>query len=197
MKAALSAEQYRAYFYKGISFSQYVAEMQEASLHPESFEKAKYIPLNYQRVTRLIKTIQLQAGLQLVINALSEKRYWLVLTEHWCGDASQLVSLMNAVSLASNNCIELRFIYRDQHPDLMKQHLTNGTHSIPIIIQLNSKFELINTWGPRPVAAIELLKKLMADPITAATHKEALHLWYARDKTIATQLEMIAFIKTA
>src|SRR5262252_4878901 len=54
----------------------------------------------------------------------------LVIVEDWCGDAVNTVpSLARLTELAGN--ADLRVVARDQNPELMDAHLTNGSRSIP------------------------------------------------------------------
>jgi len=169
---------YKNYFEKGISYQKYLEdlalELKRNSDHPN----AKYIPLNSQRTKRLDKTFKLSENFVFPEKPIK----WLVLSEHWCGDSSQIMPVLNKIAEGSNGKIELRILYRDENPELMAKHLTNGSLSIPKLIQLDEHFNLLLDWGPRPKLAQELVIKLKSDPVTALTYSEELHKWYAQDK---------------
>lgn len=179
-----------------------------------------YLPhyaMNQQRVRRLRKTIRLETntidrlrhlqaspspensvlpgqGLSFSGPQPSTKRYWLVINEFWCGDGAQITPVIEALTRASEGLLETRVVFRDAHPELMDEFLTNGSRSVPKIIQLNEQFEVLGSWGPRPVAAQELVLRLKAHPETAGTYSEALHKWYADDHQKSIQEELLALL---
>ena len=118
-----------------------------------------------------------------------------MISEHWCGDASQNIPSFNKIAELSAGKIELRIVYRDENTELMDQHLTNSTRSIPKLIQLDEAYNVTGIWGSRPVEAQELIIKLKSNPLTADTYVNELHLWYARNKQIALQGEIVNLLK--
>ena len=62
-----------------------------------------------------------------------------MLTEGWCGDAAQILPVLNKIDQAIDN-IDVKLLYRDQNLELMDEFLTNGGRSIPkvIIVDKNS-----------------------------------------------------------
>lgn len=70
-----------------------------------------------------------------------------VITEDWCGDA--MLNLPVFMRMADEALIDIRFILRDQHPELMDRYLTNKAKSIPIIILIDENGKEILKWGPR------------------------------------------------
>ena len=173
-----------------------------------------YYGINNQRVKRLRKTIRLESD---NINSLraffstpkgnqpeegnefdsKNKRYWLVISEFWCGDAAQITPVIESITNASEGALETRVVFRDEHPELIDDFLTNGSRSVPKIIQLNDQFEVLGSWGPRPKAAQDLVVQLKSNPETAGNYSEWLHKWYADDHQQSTQKELIAFLATS
>lgn len=154
-----------------------------------------YSKMNVQRMGRVDKTVQLQPELSEVVAQLPAGLRFLVISEGWCGDAAQIVPLFNKLSEASNNRIDLKFVLRDQHLDLIDAHLTNGGRAIPVLLILNQKGEVLRQWGPRPAILQSLLtewKKKSSDMMLLA---EQLHTWYAKDKTLSTQQELLELLK--
>lgn len=149
-----------------------------------------YIEMNQIRMYRIGKTYMVSAELAEKVKRLPHKVYWLVLTESWCGDASQILPVLNKVAVISEGKIEMKLIYRDKNPELMDAFLTNQTRSIPKLIQLDTNFQLTGIWGPRPNEAQQLVKKLKSDPKTANDYSKALHLWYAKDQQRSLELDI-------
>ena len=190
-------QEYKKYLEKGIDYKQYKIQMDE-DFHSNKDEKiVSYIKLNQSRMHRVEKTYTISDEILKQVQSLEHKTYWLVLTEHWCGDASQNLPAFNAVAEASNGKIELKLLYRDEHPPLMDAYLTNGTKSIPKLIQLDSNFNVTGIWGPRPSFAQKMVKELKANPETAANYANELHLWYAKDKQKALESEIIKLLYRA
>lgn len=120
----------------------------------------------------------------------------IVITEDWCGDASNTVPVFARLSEAIPT-LELRIVKRDESPDLMDRYLTNGSKSIPIVIALDGEFEPISSWGPRPVELQEFViseKRAGLRP-SSDIYKDT-RRWYARDRGETSARELIEGIET-
>ncbi|MGH7702900.1 MAG: thioredoxin family protein [Gemmatimonadales bacterium] len=113
----------------------------------------------------------------------------LVISEDWCGDASNTVPVL-AKWAEQTPGLELRIVRRDENRELMNRYLTNGSRSIPIVILLDQDFREIGHWGPRPS---ELQAWVMEH--RATTPKPELYpqvrRWYAKDKGETTLREVL------
>lgn len=181
---------YKSYLEKGIGYNQYKIQMAEDLALNEDMKTKEYINLNQRRMHRVEKTYTPSTEIIIQAKNLKHKTYWLVLTEHWCGDASQILPVLNAIAGLSEGKIEMKLVYRDQNDELMNTYLTNGTRSIPKLIQLNEHYNVTGIWGQRPTAAQKMVKELKANPATAATYANELHLWYAKDKQQSLEKEI-------
>jgi len=117
------------------------------------------------------------------------RRRFLVISEDWCGDASNTVPVL-ARWVEANPGLELRIIRRDEHAEVMDRYLTNGSRSIPIVIALDEEFRELGHWGPRPA---ELQAWVMAN--RAGIPKGELYpqvrRWYAGDRGETTIREVM------
>lgn len=158
-----------------------------------------YTKLNIFRMKRLDKTTRLSEDVMSQIQKENRKLTWLVITEAWCGDAAQIIPVLNRLAEENDN-IELRLILRDEHPQIMDQFLTNGARSIPILIVLDADtLEVINSWGPRPAE----VQKMVMDAKSEAESKpeeskeiwdeakKNAQIWYTKDKTKTIQEEIL------
>lgn len=154
----------------------------EAMLH--------YTKMNVQRMSRVDKTVTLNADLLEVLKKLKKQYRFLVISEGWCGDAAQIVPVFNKIATAFPEKINLKFVLRDQHLPLIDAHLTNGGRAIPVLLILDEAGQVVCKWGPRP----KVLQSLLKDWKNASTDMlliaEQLHGWYAKDKTQSTQEEL-------
>lgn len=161
---------------------------------PVTVEHSEYLVVNWQRTSRNEKTFVLSDALRNRLKQLPHKITWLVISEPWCGDAAQCVPALHKIADASQGMIDFRILFRDQHPELMDEFLTNGARAIPKLIQLNENYEVTGSWGPRPVAAQELVTKVKSNPATADLYKEELHRWYAENKNKDLQEEISSIL---
>ena len=153
--------------------------------------------LNQARMDRLDKRPRLTIESGALLSGLRRDYVFLVLSEGWCGDAAQSVPVMNWLAEASPR-IELRVALRDEHPALIDQYLTNGGRSIPKLLILDADTKaVLADWGPRPLVAQALTLRDLRKPEPKEdyhAHHMELHRWYARDKTVSTQGELVALL---
>lgn len=177
-------------------------------------EILEYANMNMHRMNRLDKTVSVN---EKVKNALAhlpstEKYYWFVLTESWCGDASQIVPVMNKIAEVAGDKLELRLLLRDENTELMDNFLTNGGRAIPKLIFIKeeketttptTKLKIIGSWGARSVEGQKIVNaykesvKQNPEKEDFKAFSEALHGWYAKDKTQSTQNELAQLLEEA
>jgi hypothetical protein len=190
------------YLSKGMSYEEYrrlidaLIMVGKSTAERESESLLEYSKMNVVRMKRLDKTIEIIPELCEAIEKNQDPQTWLVLTEGWCGDAAQIVPVFEKIAALNNN-IRLRFLLRDQNLNLMDRYLTNVTRSIPKLIVLNKDGEEIFNWGPRPKVLQEMFYHMKANAIENSIIKEEMHRWYAADKTITTQKEILELFEKA
>jgi hypothetical protein len=162
--------------------------------HDQSEEMIHYAQLNEARLHRLDKTMQVTQEAKLFLEHLKGNYIWLVITEGWCGDAAQILPIINKMALV-NDAIDLRIVLRDENNDLMNLFLTNGTQSIPKLIIMDKNEALLGHFGPRPQGAKQLILDYKANHgIVDEAAKIELQKWYLNDKGVSTQNEIIALM---
>jgi hypothetical protein len=185
-----------------ISYEQYdtlineLVEQRKTTGADQNEDMVYYTKLNAQRSKRLNKTIGVDASTQTLIKGLDSKYTWLVLTESWCGDAAQTLPLLNKLAVLNPN-IDLQLVLRDENIELMEQFLTKGGRSIPKLIMLDERQEVVGSWGPRPMVAQEVYDAWKNDP-NKVPYKEfqvEMQKWYLKDKGQTTINEIAAIIK--
>lgn len=148
----------------------------------QSEEILNFSKLNEKRMVRLDKTIQLSAETITQLKLIKTPLKWILISEGWCGDAAQNVPII-AKMAAVNSKIDLQIVLRDENLELMDAFLTNGGRAIPKLIILNSKNEVITTWGPRPSIATEMVVNYKAKHGKVDDElKKNLQVWYNKDK---------------
>ena len=149
--------------------------------------------LNEARMDRLDRKNRLTEEFKTTLAGLRRRYTLLVLTEGWCGDAAQIVPVLQWIDQASPK-VNLLCAFRDENVKLIDQYLTNGGRSIPLVLFLDPDTEeVLASWGPRPLIAQTMsmrYKRKAAPKEDYEEHHKALHTWYARDKTLSTQHEL-------
>lgn len=155
-----------------------------------------YTKLNESRMHRLDKTLQVIDEVKTYLENLNKEYIWLVLAETWCGDAAQVLPVINKMAQVSDK-IELRILLRDDNEAVMNLFLTNGTKSIPKLIILDKESgEVVADFGPRPVEAKQLIMDYKATHgVVDEKAKIELQKWYLANKGVAIQQEILALIK--
>lgn len=178
------------------TYSEYMHLMETVVLEnrttgPKQSESlSHYTRLNLARMQRLNKKAEIHDSLREAVDQVDIPQTWYILTEAWCGDAAQNLPTIVAASL-SNPLIRVRFLLRDENPELMDAYLTNGGRSIPKLIAVDDDFNEIFTWGPRPAGAQELLRAYKANPARSYSEfSEDIQRWYIADKTESLQNEL-------
>lgn len=200
MKSLIIKSLENSYSYK--SYREYLSELLSQGLssgNTQSEELNHYSTLNQVRMNRLDKTITIDKSIKQTLEKLTKKHIWLVISEGWCGDAAQIVPVLNKMAEASCGNIDLRIVLRDKNELLMNKFLTNGAKSIPKVIVINKEsLEIEATWGPRPEGAANVINnfKQQFGQITAEAKTE-LQKWYLNDKGLQIQQELISTMDIA
>ena len=133
----------------------------------------------------------------LVAEALAVGSGWhlVAISEDWCGDA---VNTLPALArLADAVGWHFRVLSRDDNPDLMDAHLTNGrSRSIPVVIVYDEDFREIGWWGPRPS---ELQAWVLTEGLAMPSPEryKVVRRWYAKDKARTTLEEVLELFRQA
>ncbi|NNE31618.1 MAG: thioredoxin family protein [Winogradskyella sp.] len=174
---------------RGMSYSDYrtlvSSLVREGSTTGDEKTQAliNYTILNDKRMKRWDKTIKISEMLSSKIENFNRKVSWLVITESWCGDAAHILPVLNKVA-ELNADIDLKIVLRDENNALMHQFLTYGNRAIPKLIMIaNDTNEVLETYGPRPSIAKEMVKAYKAEfGALTPEFKEDLQRWYNKDK---------------
>ncbi|WP_407427719.1 thioredoxin family protein [Arcticibacter sp.] len=180
---------------QGLTYAAYrkkiVNQLAEQDSAQESVRKLlKYTAKNEGRMTAIDQSLRLIPD---VLNILKDAKpvTWLVLTEGWCGDAASSIPVIAAIAAQFPDKIDLRLVFRDENPELMNAHLTNGGKSIPKLVVLDESLNFLTSWGPRPQALqdqMEVWKAEYENDFTALIRK--VNSWYDEDGGVSIQKEI-------
>lgn len=159
----------------------------------------EYTRLNAHRMKRISKTTKISEELSQQMQGLTSKQIWIVFSETWCGDAAQNLPVISKIAELSDQ-VDLRIIFRDEHPEFMGHFLTNGARSIPKLVTVSENHDVLFTWGPRPTTAQEMVMDWKSSPEPKKPYSEfvvELQKWYTQDKSASLQKEFSELIKSS
>jgi len=99
----------------------------------QSEDLTHYTTLNEVRMNRLDKTVVIPDEIVDKLKNLDKDYTLLVISEGWCGDAAQIVPVINKMNQVTDK-LNLRIVLRDDNAELMDEYLTNGGRSIPKLV---------------------------------------------------------------
>ena len=163
----------------------------------QSESLTNYSKLNEARMNRLDKTVKISEEVISKLQNLDNHYFWLVISEGWCGDAAQILPILNKMAHDSNKKIDLRIVFRDENSELMDHYLTNGGRAIPKVIIVCKEAGIVRAdWGPRPKGASELMESYKKEfGVIDEKIKTDLQLWYLADKGISVQEELMEIME--
>lgn len=193
MKSSVAKALFNSYTYS--EYKKIVSDLLsegKSTGNEQSEDLLHYSTLNETRLKRLDKTITVPEEVSAKLKALEKEYIWLVIAEGWCGDAAQILPILNKMALESNK-IDLKIVFRDSNDELMNQFLTNGARAIPKLLIINKELgKVCKHWGPRPQGATNLIKNYKEQfGIVDEEAKTQLQLWYLHDKGLSVQNEIV------
>ena len=108
-------------------------------------------PENRARMETLRRELELEPQVTGFLAALPRRVYVVAIAEDWCGDVRRHVPVLQRLAQAAPE-LEVRYIAREQHPDVLARFLTNGGEAIPKFIFLSDRWVECGNWGPMPAA---------------------------------------------
>jgi thiol-disulfide isomerase/thioredoxin len=93
-----------------------------------------------------------------LLKGLPRPVHIVAIAEDWCGDVIRHAPVLQRLAQAAP-MVKLRFISREQHPDVFIRFLTNGGEAIPKFVFLSDKFVECGNWGPMEEAGRKLISR--------------------------------------
>lgn len=130
------------------------------------------------------------------LGALPRPVHVVAIAEDWCGDVVRHVPVLQRLAEAAPN-LKVRFLRREQWPEVFVRFLTNGGEAIPKFIFLNETFVECGNWGPMPEACRDLIARGKACGNVAAARKKVSALYEADGQRRTVVVELIRLIDIA
>lgn len=154
--------------------------------------------MNLHRFNRIEKRFKMNGEFKSMIESIEDSWTWYLITEGWCGDASQTVPAIAKIAEASDQ-IDLKILLRDDNVNIIDKYLTNGGRAIPVLVMINNETgEELKHWGPRPKMIQRMVDHYKENHTELDKHEFAknLHVWYTRDKGMAMQDDLMEIMST-
>ncbi|HIG74316.1 MAG TPA: thioredoxin family protein [Bacteroidetes bacterium] len=119
----------------------------------------------------------------------------LVLSADWCGDAANSIPPLARLAERTEG-LELRLLERDEHLDLMDEHLTDGKRAFPVVILLDAEGKERGWWGSRPADLAAWVKSEGMKMESGPRYREV-RKWYVRDRGLSTFHEVLTMLEHA
>lgn len=161
----------------------------------QSEDLLNYSSLNDARMNRLDKKTKLTDQTISALKSTKKNQTWLLITEGWCGDAAQIIPVINKMSLETDK-VALKIVLRDENEDLMNHFLTNGGKAIPKLVVLDENENVVSSWGPRPSIATKMVNDYKEKHGGLDNNfKKELQVWYNKNKGENIQEDIVAFLE--
>ncbi len=183
----------------GLTYSAYRKGINEALAQPDNVRTAgkyrEYVLKNVELMDDYDESYRVSDELKAALET-APAATWLVISEGWCGDAAFNVPLLAKVEKEMPEKVRLRLFLRDDNPELMDAHLTDGGRSIPKLIVLNKDLNESGTWGPRPGELQKLMKVWKSEGIELKELIPKVQAWYDTDATRSLKAELTAMVRS-
>jgi len=128
--------------------------------------------------------------------ALPRPVHVIAIAEDWCGDVVRHVPVLQRLAEAAPN-LKVRYISRQQWPDVFARFLTNGGEAIPKFVFLSDAFVECGSWGPMPGPCRELIARGKACGNVGAARKKVSALYEADGNRRMVVSELLQLIDIA
>jgi len=115
-------------------------------------------PENQENMDKARQEIDLGGKAKQLLAKLPKKVYVVAIAEDWCGDVVRHAPVLQALADNSDG-VSVRFIFREDRPDVFARYLTNGGEAIPKFIFLSEDWVETGNWGALPYACKELIAR--------------------------------------
>jgi hypothetical protein len=153
-------------------------------------------PDNQARMEAIRQGLALEPQVVAYLAALPRPVHVVAIAEDWCGDVVRHAPVLERLAEAAPN-LRVRYVRRDQWPDVFARFLTNGGEAIPKFVFLNDTFVECGNWGPMPQACKELVARGKACGDVAAARRKVHGIYEADHNKRMVITELLRLIDIA
>ncbi len=133
-------------------------EIFSAGRHYPEWLNASEIAENQEKMVDNYQQTILDSRTLAWLRGIDRPVYVLAIAEDWCGDVVRHVPILQKMADAAEN-LKVKYISREQFPQVFVRFLTNGGEAIPKFIFFNDNFVECGQWGPMPRQCRELIAR--------------------------------------
>lgn len=137
MPPLFSSEFLHQRFETGHEFADFVALGEPDGHHMQWHQRYEQLPLSPEQMA--------------VVDSFERDMHIISLTGTWCGDCALQGAALQRIADASPR-VNLRFLLRDPHADLMVQVPINQGYRVPVTFFCAEDFELVSRFGDRSLS---------------------------------------------
>jgi hypothetical protein len=155
---------------------------------------------NRRQMLEGVDRIPLEPQEEAWLRALNRPVHVVAIAEDWCGDVVRHVPVLEHLAGAGGDRLRVRYISREQHPDVFVRFLTNGGEAIPQFVFLSDRFVECGHWGPMPAACRGIIARGKACGDLPSARKRVSALYAAdpeRREVVRELLDLIGVAATA
>ena len=156
-------EKVKSKFREGLSFPEFLKVIRE----------------NRELWRRVYGDARIPPNILVMARGLRGPWHLLALGEDWCMDSANTLPYLARLCEAVGG-LDLRILRKEEHPQLMQEHLTDGGEAIPVVLILDRNFREVGVWGPRPQPLQDFFKEEL-DGRPEEARFAGLRGWYRRD----------------
>jgi hypothetical protein len=151
---------------------------------------------NRQKMEAQRLDLQLEPQVEGHLAALPRTVHVVAIAEDWCGDVVRHVPVLQRLAEAAPN-LKVRYVSRQQWPDMFARFLTNGGEAIPKFVFLSDAFVECGNWGPMAAGPRELIARGKACGDVAAARKKVHSLYEADGNRRQVVAELVHLVDIA
>ena len=130
----------------------------ESAMEHADWLAAGKIEMNHEAMEILSNELQLDPQVVAHLTALDSTVHVIAIAEDWCPDVIRHVPILEKMKGHSKN-LKVRYVMREDHPDVLARHLTSGGEAVPKFIFFNHEFVECGEWGPMPQLCREMIQR--------------------------------------
>jgi len=155
------------------------------------------MPDHRHKMQEIFASLTLDPAREGFLSQLQREVHVVAIAEDWCGDVVKFAPVMVRIAAAAVGKVKVRFISREQHPEVFIRFLTNGGEAIPKFVFLNDQFVECGNWGPMPSDCRRILARGKGANDVKAARDRVRKMYEADPNFEAATRELIELIETA
>jgi hypothetical protein len=112
--------------------------------------------------------------------AIPRRHHVLVVAENWCPDAANSVPYLAQLADAAPN-VDLKLLRKADAPDLLAKYPLGDRQATPLVVVMDSKWQVRGVWIEQPEALKGRIAALKAEGLSQDSIRPHVKAWYAAD----------------